>query len=92
MRSMSQEETLKAKRQFERELEKHNIKVNLCRADNGRFAEKVFRDEMQNCHQLITFCGAGDHHQNGSIGQYIGKLRRGLELCFCIPKDVALKP
>ena len=65
---------MKDKRQFEIELEKHNIKVHSCRANNGLFAEKTFRDEMQKCHQLITFWGVGSHRQNGSIEQCIEKI------------------
>ena len=55
-------------------MEKHNVRVQSYRADNGRFAEKAFQDEVAHCNQVITYCGVGAHHQNGSIERYIGKI------------------
>jgi hypothetical protein len=31
-------------------------------ADNGRFADKGFRDDCTSSNQTITFCGVGSHH------------------------------
>ena len=62
MRDSSQAQTLLAKRQFEREMSKHNVRVQSYRADNGRFAEKAFKDEVAKSNQIITFCGVGAHH------------------------------
>ena len=74
IRDSSQAQTLIAKRQFECEMNKHNVRVQSCRADNGRFAEKAFKDEVAKSNQIITYCGVGAHHQNGSIEHYIGKI------------------
>ena len=67
MRNASLEQTTQAKISFEVELAKHDVKVKSCRADNGRFADKCFRYEVQNCNHVITCCSVGAHHQNGSV-------------------------
>ena len=36
-------------------------------ANNGRFADNVFVDAVNEKDQNITFCGVGAHHQNGII-------------------------
>jgi len=67
MRSTSQEETLNAKSAFERKMKEFNVIVNSYHADNGRFAEKEFREEIIKCNQSISFCAVGAHHQNGLV-------------------------
>ena len=41
----------------------HNVKAY--HADNGRFSEKAYVDDVKHKSQRITFCGVGSHHQNG---------------------------
>ena len=53
---------------------KHNVMVQVYRADNGRFAEKGFKDEISKCNQIITYCGVGAHYQNGAVERYISKV------------------
>ena len=36
-------------------------------ADNGRFADNGFIDDINTKDQKIIFCGVGAHHQNGII-------------------------
>ena len=67
MRSTSQEETLQAKAAFERKLKEFSVLVNSYHADNGRFAEKEFREEIIKNNQSISFCAVGAHHQNGLV-------------------------
>ena len=45
----------------------HGCGVTVCsyRADNGRLAEKAFRDECKLQEQSISFCPVGANHQNG---------------------------
>ena len=43
-------------------------------ADNGRFGEKKFTDDVKACSQRITFCGVGAHHQNGITENAIKQL------------------
>ena len=69
--------TLEAKHAFESYNADIDIKVKAYHADNGRFAEKLFRDDVSNCDQDITFCAVGSHHQNGIIERHIGLLTSG---------------
>ena len=41
------------------------MKIGQWHADNGRYADKEFLDQVDRCEQKITFCGVGAHHQNG---------------------------
>ena len=36
-------------------------------ADNGRFADEGFKNDLNDKDQTITFCGVGAHHQNGIV-------------------------
>jgi hypothetical protein len=59
-------ETIDAKRAFERFAAQHGITVRHYHADNGVFASKAFRKEVQQTpNQTISFCGVNAHHQNG---------------------------
>ena len=69
--------TLEAKHAFESYNATFDIKVKAYHADNGRFAEKLFRDDVSNCDQDITYCAVGSHHQNGIIERHIGLLTSG---------------
>ena len=62
MCNTSLEQTIKAKQAFEFELSKHNIKVMAYRADNGRFADHGFKEEVNRYNQIITYYGVGAHH------------------------------
>ena len=55
----------------------HRVKIKSYRADNGRFAEKGFKEEIASCDQSITFCGVGYHHQNGIIERFQQTLTEG---------------
>ena len=48
----------------------HGIKIEAFHADNGRFAEKGFRDAVTDANQKITFFGVNAHHQNDLIEKY----------------------
>ena len=74
VRNTSLEQTNQAKRSFEVELSNHNVKVKAHRADNGRFVDIVFRDEVQNFNQAITYCGVVAHHQNSSLERHVSKI------------------
>ena len=76
-RSTDGKETVTAKQAFERFSKNHNVSVKHYWADNGRFAEKLFRDEVANCNQKITNCGVNAHHQNGVIERNIQTLTQG---------------
>jgi hypothetical protein len=46
---------------------------------NGCFADKGFCDDCTSCHQVITFCGVGGHHQNGIAEQNFKELTLGAQ-------------
>ena len=74
MRDTFLNQIILAKQAFERELSKHNVRVHAYRADNGRFADHGFKEEINNCNQFIFFYGVGAHSQNGMIERHIGKI------------------
>ena len=58
------DETLAAKHAFEIMSHSFGIPIQSYHADNGIFAEKLFRNEISMSNQSISFCGVGAHHQN----------------------------
>ena len=75
--SIDGEQTLAAKQGFEQHAHSCGVNINAYHADNGIFAEKSFRDEVQSSQQRITFCAVGAHHQNGIVERHIGILTHG---------------
>jgi hypothetical protein len=65
MRSTTGEETLEAKHAWERKSAQFQVRIQQYHCDNGRYAEKLFRQDVADNHQQMTFCGVGSHHQNG---------------------------
>ena len=63
--STSATDTVEAKKRFEQFCNDRGVQVKHYHADNGIFASKGFRDEVQRCGQTLSFCGVGAHHQNG---------------------------
>ena len=72
--SASGDETEASKNAFERHMSDFGHKVKSFHADNGRFAEKQFRESVKLAQQTISFCAVGAHHQNGIIERHIGLL------------------
>jgi GAG-pre-integrase domain len=58
-------ETLEAKLEFERFASTFGIRIQHYHADNGRFAETLWKEDVRKHKQRLTFCGVGAHHQNG---------------------------
>ena len=65
MSDQSAETTLQCKREFEQACATRGVTVKAYHADNGRFAEQSFIEDVKKSSQRITFCGVGAHHQNG---------------------------
>ncbi len=74
MRDQTQDSTLEAKASFERFADSHHVAIQPYHADNGRFAEEQFLDEVWRCNQEISFCAVGAHHQNGILERKIKDL------------------
>jgi GAG-pre-integrase domain len=58
----SAKETLEAKNAFELYAKTFAVSITHYHADNGRFAENVWRNDIINKGQHLTFCGVGAHH------------------------------
>jgi hypothetical protein len=71
------DQTILSKHAYKRFLSSIGVASKAYHADNGRFADKGFRDNCITCNQVITFCGVGSHHQNGIAEQKIKKLTLG---------------
>ena len=72
--SLDGDQTLAAKHSFESHADSCNVSVKSYRADNGRFAEKSFRDAIKEARQTIDFCAVGTHNQNGIIERHFQRL------------------
>ena len=64
-RGTTADETIEAKQAFEAYAATMGVVIKHYHADNGRFAERAFMDNVHQAGQTITFCGVGAHHQNG---------------------------
>ena len=71
------EQTVEAKQAFERLAASHGVKVRHYHADNGIFADTMFKQAVQSAHQTMTFCGVNAHHQNGVAERMIKELSEG---------------
>ena len=65
MKEFTAEATLEAKNAWERLAGTHAVRIRRYRADNGRYNDALFLQDIKDNGQLITFCGVGAHHQNG---------------------------
>jgi hypothetical protein len=77
MTSMTSDETVKAKQQFERFAASHGVKIRHYHADNGRFADNKFKQHCDASHQQLTFCGVNAHFQNGIAERAIRDITEG---------------
>jgi hypothetical protein len=69
--STTSEETLQAKRAYEIFPESHGVKPTHYHADNGRFSDSLWREDILKKGQRLTFSGVGAHHQNGKAEKKI---------------------
>ena len=74
-KSLTAEETVKAKLAFEAYSSTIGVNILHYHADNGRFIDNLFIDNIKQNNQSISFCGVGAHHQNGRAEKRIRDLR-----------------
>ena len=74
-KTCSAEETIEAKRAFERYAEHRGVTVRAYHADNGIFKAKKWVEECQLRKQDLTFAGVNAHHQNGIAERRIRELQ-----------------
>ena len=77
MKDFTLEETLNAKKSWERILFHAGYQAKHYHADNGRFADDDFRAHCAERNQSLSFCGVGAHHQNGIVEGKIKILTQG---------------
>jgi hypothetical protein len=65
MTSLSSEETVAAKKAFERFASNNGVRIQQYHCDNGRCADKAFISDCEQQQQHITYCGVNAHFQNG---------------------------
>jgi Reverse transcriptase (RNA-dependent DNA polymerase)/GAG-pre-integrase domain len=70
-RGTSAKETLDGKQEFERFARSNGVSILHYRADNGRFAENAWKDDVISKGQRLSFCGVSAHHQNGKAEKRI---------------------
>ena len=73
--ALTSEETLQDKHAFESYATSMGVKILHYHADNGRFSDKLFVNDVENQGQSITYCGVGAHFQNGRAEKRIRDLR-----------------
>ena len=67
-------EALRAKREFEREMESMGVTVVKYHTDNGVFTAREYQDKLAELHQDMTLSGTGAHHQNAVAERAIGTI------------------
>jgi hypothetical protein len=67
MQNFTLAETLLAKHAYKKVLAQAGQTAKHYHANNGRFSDKGFHQDITNKGQSITFCGVGVRHQNGII-------------------------
>jgi hypothetical protein len=73
--SITSEETLEAKVAFEAHSRSLNVQILNYHADNGRFVDNAWIQDVQSKGQTISYCGVNAHWQNGIAEKNIRDLR-----------------
>ena len=60
-KKLTSEETLEAKNTFEAHCRQHRVNVQHYHADNGRFADNLFVNDVASKGQTLTYCGVNAH-------------------------------
>jgi hypothetical protein len=68
-------ETITAKREFERHASGAGITVKRYHADNGRFIDNLWTNDVKLKNQVMSLCGVNAHHQNGRVEKRIRDLQ-----------------
>ena len=74
-RCLTSEETVQAKRAFERSSEQRGVKILHYHADNGRFADNEFINDCKRQGQGLSYCRVNAHFQNSIAERRIRDLQ-----------------
>jgi Reverse transcriptase (RNA-dependent DNA polymerase) len=69
------EQTLLAKREFERHALGMGVHIKKYHADNGRFIDNAWVNHLKLMNQSMSLCGVNAHHQNGIVEKRIRDLQ-----------------
>jgi Reverse transcriptase (RNA-dependent DNA polymerase) len=71
----SSKQTLISKKEFERHAAGMNVTIKRYHADNGRFVDNAWTNDLKEKNQYMTLCGVNAHHQNGKVEKRIRDLQ-----------------
>ena len=74
-KTQSAEETLEAKRAFEKHAAAHGVQILSYHADNGMIASKAWQNSCLAANQGLTFTGVNAHHMKGCAEHRIRELQ-----------------
>jgi len=74
-RQLTSKETVEAKHAFEAFARRHHVRIKHYHADNGRFADNAYMQDVKQQGQTISFCGVNAHFQNGIAEKRIRDLQ-----------------
>jgi hypothetical protein len=86
-KTCTSEETLDAKMAFEGYACSLNVKIQHYHADNGRFCENLWMNNIKKEGQTISFCGVNAHFQNGVAERRIRDLSDGARTSLLHAKE-----
>jgi hypothetical protein len=86
-KTSSGEETLDAKWTFEGFACSLNVQIQHYHADNGRFCETLWMNNVKGKGQTISFCRVNSHFQNGVAKRRISNLSDGARTSFMQVKE-----
>ena len=69
------EETIRAKANYEGPVCRHGVIMKHYQTDNWIFAGTAFQENVRAQRQTMSYCGVGEHHQNGRIEKLIRDLK-----------------
>jgi hypothetical protein len=75
--AISTEETVKAKKAFEKHADSFGVRIRQYHADNDRFQDIKFKEDCAEQSQRITYCGVNAHFQNRRAERKIRDLQDG---------------
>ena len=79
---LTSEETILAKKTFEKYASLKGVSIQHYHADNDSFADKSFVNHCQEENQTLTYCGVNAHFQNGVAEKKIRDLQEKTRTCL----------
>ena len=74
-KSTDAQETVEGKKVFKAYCASHDVRVTHYHADNGIFANNLWRESIATNQQTLSFCGVNAHFQNGRTERRICELQ-----------------